>query len=133
VLFPSLLASAVSTVVFVWLSGAFFETMYHFPKYSPQLMDLFFAAPLGYELAVLVTNDSDLLSAIQIVQNDLGLKVGIFNPQKHPSKVLKNEAIFIRNLRRGILKAAQVPTTLTDAKGSFYMPGDWEDKSDGSS
>jgi H+/Cl- antiporter ClcA len=47
VLFPSLLASAVSTVVFVWLSGAFFETMYHFPKYSPQLMDLFFAAPLG--------------------------------------------------------------------------------------
>ena len=86
-----------------------------------------------YELAVFVTNDSDLLSAIQIVQNDLGLKVGILNPQKHPSKVLKNEAIFIRNLRRGILKAAQFPTTLTDAKGSFYMPGDWEDKSDGSS
>jgi len=30
VLFPSLLASAVSTVVFVLLSGAFFETLYQF-------------------------------------------------------------------------------------------------------
>ncbi len=78
-----------------------------------------------YALAVLVTNDSDLLSAIQIVQNDLGLKVGILNPQKHPSKVLNNEALFIRNLRTGILKASQFPTTLTDAKGSFYKPKDW--------
>ena len=48
-----------------------------------------------YDLAVLVTNDSDLLSAIQIVQNALGLKVGILNPQKHPSKVLEKEALFI--------------------------------------
>ncbi len=80
-----------------------------------------------YELAVLVTNDSDLLSAIQIVQNDLVLKVGILNPQKHPSKVLKNEALFIRNLRTGILKASQFPTTLTDAKGSFHKPEEWEE------
>ena len=78
-----------------------------------------------YELAVLVTNDSDLLSAIQIVQNDLGLKVGILNPQKHPSKVLKNEALFIRNLRKGIIKASQFPPTITDANGSFYKPKNW--------
>ena len=47
VLFPSLLASAVSTVLFVWLSGTFFETLYKFPVYTPRLMDLFYAAPLG--------------------------------------------------------------------------------------
>jgi H+/Cl- antiporter ClcA len=47
VLFPSLLASAVATVVFVLLSGTFFETLYKFPAYTPQLRDLFFAAPLG--------------------------------------------------------------------------------------
>ena len=46
-LFPSLLASAVATVVFVFLSGTFFETLYQFPKYIPQLRDLFYAAPLG--------------------------------------------------------------------------------------
>ena len=47
VLFPSLLASAVATVVFVLLSGTFFETLYQFPAYTPRLRDLFYAAPLG--------------------------------------------------------------------------------------
>jgi H+/Cl- antiporter ClcA len=47
VLFPSLLASAVATVVFVWLSGTFFESLYVFPDYTPRLADLFYAVPLG--------------------------------------------------------------------------------------
>lgn len=47
VLFPSLLASAVATVVFVMLTGGFFETLYQFPDYAPRLVDLFFAVPLG--------------------------------------------------------------------------------------
>ena len=46
-LFPSLLASAVATVVFVLLSGTFFETLYKFPDYAPRVVDLFFAAPLA--------------------------------------------------------------------------------------
>ncbi len=47
VLFPSLLASAVATVVFVSLSGQFFETLYQFPNYTPRLRDTVYAAPLG--------------------------------------------------------------------------------------
>jgi H+/Cl- antiporter ClcA len=47
VLFPSLLASSVATVVFVLLSGSFFETLYQFPAYTPRLMDLVYAVPLG--------------------------------------------------------------------------------------
>ncbi len=47
VLFPSLLASAISTVVFVFLTGFFFETLFQFPDYSPRLIDLFFAVPFG--------------------------------------------------------------------------------------
>jgi chloride channel protein, CIC family len=47
VLFPSLLASAVSTTVFVLLSGHFFETLYQFPTYSPRLVDMLYAAPLA--------------------------------------------------------------------------------------
>jgi H+/Cl- antiporter ClcA len=46
-LFPSLLASSVATVVFVSLSGTFFETLYKFPQYTPRLVDLFYAIPLG--------------------------------------------------------------------------------------
>lgn len=47
VLFPSLLSSAVATVVFVLLSGAYFQTLYKFPAYTPQLMDLLYGVPLG--------------------------------------------------------------------------------------
>ena len=46
-LFPSLLASAIATIVFVLLRGSFFETLYQFPNYTPRLRDLLFAAPLG--------------------------------------------------------------------------------------
>jgi len=78
-----------------------------------------------YELGVVVSNDSDLLSAIQIVQNDLGLKVGILNPQKHPSTDLGDEALFIKQIRQGVIKASQFPPVMTDAKGSFHKPNDW--------
>ena len=47
VLFPSLLASAVATVVFVLLSGTFFETLYRFPAYAPRVVDMIYAVPLG--------------------------------------------------------------------------------------
>ena len=47
VLFPSLLSSAVATVVFVLFSGIFFETLYLFPEYTPRLAHLFYAVPLG--------------------------------------------------------------------------------------
>jgi H+/Cl- antiporter ClcA len=46
-LFPSLLSSSVATVAFVLLSGTFFETLYKFPAYSPRLVDLAYAVPLG--------------------------------------------------------------------------------------
>jgi H+/Cl- antiporter ClcA len=34
-------------VVFVLLSGSFFETLYQFPAYTPRLVDLLYAVPLG--------------------------------------------------------------------------------------
>ncbi len=44
---PSLLASATATVVFVGLTGRFFETLYAFPNYVPHLVDLAWAIPFG--------------------------------------------------------------------------------------
>ena len=38
-----------------------------------------------YELAVMVTNDSDLLEPLKIVKHELGLPVGLVNPQRNPS------------------------------------------------
>lgn len=78
-----------------------------------------------YQLAVLVSNDSDLLSPIQIIQNELGLKVGILNPQVNPSRVLKNEALFIKKIRPGVLQASQFPKKLKDVKGTIHKPKVW--------
>jgi hypothetical protein len=38
-----------------------------------------------FEVAVIVSNDSDLLEPIKIVREELGLKVGILNPHKRPA------------------------------------------------
>ena len=46
-LFPSLVSSALATVVFVALSGAFFANLYSFPGFTPSFLDLILAVPLG--------------------------------------------------------------------------------------
>lgn len=46
-LFPSLLASAVATIVFVGLTGQFLARLYTFPEYTPLLADLLRAVPFG--------------------------------------------------------------------------------------
>jgi H+/Cl- antiporter ClcA len=46
-LFPSLLASAVATVVFVGLTGSFMSPLYSFPTYVPIIKDLLVAVPFS--------------------------------------------------------------------------------------
>lgn len=78
-----------------------------------------------FELAVMVTNDSDLLEPLKIVKYQLGFPVGILNPQKHPSFHLKQHATFIKTLRKGVLQASQFPNQLIDANGTFHKPLSW--------
>lgn len=79
-----------------------------------------------YELAVVVSNDSDLLSAVQIVQDDLGLSVGVLNPQQqHPSIALQREAKFFKTIRSSVLSRSQFPDVMQDARGTFYKPPSW--------
>jgi uncharacterized LabA/DUF88 family protein len=80
----------------------------------------------SFEVAVLVTNDSDLLEPIRIVRQELGLAVGILNPHRHtPSQVLTKHASFIKQIREGPLRASQFPSTLRDSKGEFHKPRGW--------
>lgn len=62
----------------------------------------------AYDMAVIISNDSDLLSPIQFVKKELGKKIGILNPQKHPSKSLIVVADFIKNIRVGTLKKQSI-------------------------
>jgi len=79
----------------------------------------------AYDLAVLVTNDSDLAEAVRIVRQELGLPVGILSPYRRPSIVLNRHATFVKPIRTGVLAASQFPPTLRDANGVFTRPTSW--------
>lgn len=78
-----------------------------------------------FDVAVVISNDSDLLEPIKIVRQDLKKKVGILNPHANPSRALLPHIDFIKQIRAGVLRAAQFPVTLTDAHGTFTKPSAW--------
>ena len=83
-------------------------------------------AHLGrYEVAVVVSADSDLLEPIRIVTGQLRKPIGILNPQPRPSKVLCAHATFVKQIRAGVLAASRFPPTLTDEHGTFKKPEEW--------
>lgn len=43
-----------------------------------------------YDVAVIISNDSDLPLPIQFIRKELGKRIGLLNPQKHLSKVPLN-------------------------------------------
>jgi hypothetical protein len=78
-----------------------------------------------FDVAVVVSNDSDLLGPIKIVRSELNKKVGVLNPQKHPSRAILPHIDFIKQIRAGALQAALFPDQLTDQHGSFTKPQGW--------
>jgi len=79
----------------------------------------------AYEIAVIVSNDSDLLEPIRVVREKFKKPVGILNPQKNPSKALLPYASFLKQIRSGVLAKSRFLGTLADARGSFSKPTSW--------
>jgi uncharacterized LabA/DUF88 family protein len=77
------------------------------------------------DVAVIVSNDSDLAFPIDHVKRNLGKTVGILNPHKHPSRDLFQLASFYKPIRAGVLAACQFPATMQDASGRFHKPASW--------
>jgi hypothetical protein len=78
-----------------------------------------------YEAAIVLSNDSDLVLPIKIVREELGLPVGIYNPHSRYSVELYREATFRKQIRTGVLEAAQFPDTLKDENGTITKPATW--------
>ena len=78
-----------------------------------------------YEVAVIISNDSDLVEPVKIVRGQLGLKIGILNPHRHPSRELRANSDFFKKIRRSVLAASQFPSTLTDSRGTITKPEAW--------
>jgi uncharacterized LabA/DUF88 family protein len=79
-----------------------------------------------YDIAALITNDSDLAEPVRLVRVDLKKPVGIINPHnRHPSRSIVQYASFVKQVREGALAASQFPDQLRDAKGTFHKPAGW--------
>jgi hypothetical protein len=78
-----------------------------------------------YEVAVVISNDSDLVLPISIVRDELRLPVGVVNPRGHPSYELRRVSTFFKRIRASVLAASQLPETLRDAQGTITKPAGW--------
>ena len=78
-----------------------------------------------YEMAVVVSNDSDLELPIRMARTRLGKQVGVFDPSRRRSFELHAAASWYRPLRRGPMSASLFPDTLSDAQGPITKPVGW--------
>ncbi len=77
------------------------------------------------ECAIVVSNDSDLLSPIRMVRADKNISVGLILPRQKGSLQLKRTATFERQIRKHQLISAQFPNRLTDRVGTITRPAGW--------
>jgi uncharacterized LabA/DUF88 family protein len=78
-----------------------------------------------FDQAIIVSNDSDLLTPIRFVRKNFGKRVGVLNPHRRPSQVLLREADFLRTIRAGAVAGAQFPDQMSDQNGKFSRPARW--------
>lgn len=78
-----------------------------------------------YELAVVISNDSDLQLPIRLTRDRLGKEVGVIDPSQRHSFELRKAASWYRKLRKGPLGASQFPGTLADSHGPITKPAGW--------
>jgi hypothetical protein len=95
-----------------------------------------------YEMAVIISNDSDLAEPIRIVKVLLKKKIGLLNPQINKpeyrdehgnidySKVKFSHALgryanFYKPITEEALRLSQFPDVMTDEAGTFRKPASW--------
>jgi hypothetical protein len=79
-----------------------------------------------FEVAVVVTNDSDLLVPIKLVVAEFKKPVGVLDPSDRSSKSLRAAASFYRQLHIADLAASQFLADMHDVRGPFRRPPSWD-------
>lgn len=78
----------------------------------------------AYEVAAIISNDTDLLEPIRLVTAELGKPVGVLSP-KDRHKELRNIATFSRQINRDDFKKSQFPDPLTIGQQVIHKPATW--------
>jgi hypothetical protein len=77
------------------------------------------------EVAIVVSNDADLKTPIELATQELGTRVGVLNPHAPTRRSLDLRPTFFKQLRRGPVAASQFPTVLSEAVGEIRKPLSW--------
>jgi uncharacterized LabA/DUF88 family protein len=79
-----------------------------------------------YEVAVVVSKDTDLTEPIRIVAKELGLPVGLICPDGEVPDDLKKAASFVRHIVNHDLAASQFPNPIFGRNGKpIHKPPHW--------
>lgn len=79
------------------------------------------------DLAVMLGNDSDLVTPLRMVKEEFGTRIGLINP--HPrdaSRALQQIGVsFIKPVRKGVLASSQFPPKVRVGRGVVARPASW--------
>lgn len=79
-----------------------------------------------FDVAVIISNDSDLKEPINLVRSRFGKRIVLLGPRSvRISGALRPLADFFRQFGNNALARAQFPDELTDAVGTFTKPREW--------
>jgi len=80
----------------------------------------------AFDVAVIITNDTDLVEPIRIAVQEANKRVGLLVPVNYPSQSLMNVASFHLRIRPGHLAKAQFPPTILLPDGTaIQRPATW--------
>jgi hypothetical protein len=77
------------------------------------------------EMAIVLTNDTDLVEPIRLARDDLGLHPALLSPSDSPARSLRGTVEVVKKLRHGPLQASQLPDLLRDDRGEIHRPRAW--------
>lgn len=75
---------------------------------------------------VLLSNDTDLCGAIDIVRRQGGKDVVVYNPSERYSSRMAQSTTKYRRLSRGLVQACELPATITDGRSVIVRPNEWD-------
>jgi hypothetical protein len=79
-----------------------------------------------YEAAIVVSNDADLKTPIELTMRELDIPVGVLNPHPPERRSLDLHPTFLKQLRQGPLAGNQFAPVLHDASGGeIRKPKGW--------
>jgi uncharacterized LabA/DUF88 family protein len=77
------------------------------------------------DCAVVISNDSDLITPLRMAQQDRGIIIGLIPPRPKGSFELKRLASFVVSPRVHHFANSQFPNTFSDAHGVITKPAAW--------